>query len=98
MTALLLRLRRLFRPEAPMGCSEVARVLQGYLDESLPRPHAQLVARHLEQCRKCGMEAGTYRALKESLRRQSEVPADAVQRLREFAARIGDDVVLDDGV
>ena len=85
------RLRRAQDPNRPMTCAEVARVLHSYLDESLLPPSAQQVAHHLEQCRKCGMEATTYRALKESLHRQGAVPDDTLQRMRDFAAQLAED-------
>lgn len=68
-----------------LRCREVARVLQTHIDGELDAATAAKVTAHLEACRRCGMEASTYRDLKESLTRLSEpVDADAVERLRGF--------------
>jgi len=73
----------------PMTCGEVGERLQYYLDGELDaRRTARLVA-HLEDCRRCGLEADTYERIKHSLaQRQSVVPADSLARLPEFGARI----------
>ena len=68
-----------------MRCKEVARVLQTHIDGELDAETAAKVSSHLEACRRCGMEASTYRELKDSLTRLSEpVDPDAVERLRAF--------------
>lgn len=77
-----------WRREGPPGdidCRQVARVLQTHLDGELDRATARRVAAHLEDCRRCGMEAATYRELKRRLADASE-PVDpaAVARLRAF--------------
>lgn len=72
---------------APGGleCHKVARVLQTYLDGELDRRTAEKAAAHLEVCRKCGLEADTYRQLKEALARRAEpVDTEALDRLRAF--------------
>ncbi len=76
------------RPEAT--CAEVARVLQSYLDGHVDEMTARRVGRHLEACRRCGLEAETYQAIKQSLaRRRIDVEPAAVERLRSFAERLG---------
>ena len=73
----------------PLTCPEVARLLQRYLDDEIDELRAQRIARHLEDCRRCGLKAETYAAVKRSLRaHQVEVPADAIERLRDFAWRL----------
>ena len=83
---------KLFRrqPHEMMSCSEVGKLLQFYLDENIDEPSARRLETHLHECRRCGMEAATYRDLKAALhrRRDSEESRDAVARLREFAERI----------
>lgn len=78
------------RAERELRCAEVARVLQRYLDGHVDDLTAHRVRRHLEACRRCGLEAETYRAIKESLaRRAPSIDAAAIERLRSFASRLG---------
>lgn len=71
-------------------CRQVARVLQAYLDGEIEAPTASRVAAHLEVCRRCGLEAATYLAIKTAILASappaSTVDAEAVERLRHFAA------------
>ncbi len=60
-------LGRLFGTPSQMSCRQVGKVLQTYLDDELDDDTARKVAAHLEDCRRCGLEAETYEALKESL-------------------------------
>jgi anti-sigma factor RsiW len=70
-------------------CPEVGRLLQRYLDGEIDELKAQRIARHLEDCRRCGMKAETYSAIKRSLREhRASVPADTVERLRAFGERL----------
>ena len=72
------------------SCMEVARRLHAYLDGEIDEVTARRIARHLEVCRRCGLEASTYNEIKRSLARRGElVPDDALERLRRF----GEDVV-----
>lgn len=48
-------------------CLRVARVLQTYLDGEVDPPTATAVAEHLETCRRCGLEASTYAAIKTAI-------------------------------
>ncbi len=67
-------------------CPEVRRTLQRYLDGEVDGEWASRVRDHLEDCRRCGLEADTYQALKGRLEaRGPEVPAELVTRLRQFA-------------
>jgi anti-sigma factor (TIGR02949 family) len=79
--------RRRGDPEAT--CAEVARVLQSYLDGQVDEMTARRVARHLDACRRCGLEARTYEAIKEALARQrTDVDAAALEGLRSFGERL----------
>jgi anti-sigma factor RsiW len=67
-----------------MNCMQVVRILQAYLDGQVDEVTARRVSAHLEDCRRCGLEAAVYREIKHSLSRR-ETPADeAVARLRGF--------------
>jgi anti-sigma factor RsiW len=71
------------------GCLRVTRVLQSYLDGEVDASTATIVAQHLEECRKCGLEASTYLAIKTAITQAGDdsarVDAAAVDRLRTFA-------------
>lgn len=84
-----MRLRRNQKQDAAASCREVARVLQRYLDGEADETTTRRVAMHLEDCRRCGLELHTYRALKAALvRRVPVVDELAVERLRSFARQI----------
>jgi anti-sigma factor RsiW len=73
----------------PMTCEEVGAWLQHYLDHELDERRSGRLAAHLEDCRRCGLEAETYERIKHSLAdARSVVPTDAITRLREFGERI----------
>lgn len=73
------------------SCEESARLLQAHLDGELDEVAARRVARHLERCLHCGLEAATYRAIKDTLaRRATDVPDDARHRLHDFARNLAD--------
>lgn len=74
-------------------CQQVARVLQSYLDGEADARTSAMVAHHLEECRRCGLEAATYRTIKAAIAAQA--PSDtidvaAVDRLRRFAEELAD--------
>lgn len=78
-----------FANRRPMQCDEVGRLLQHYLDGHLDERRAARLAAHLEDCRRCGLEADTYERIKSSLaERRGSVPAESLARLREFGERI----------
>ncbi len=84
-------MRLLGRPSPPGGldCHQVGELLQQYLDGCIDAERARRIEAHLEDCRRCGMEAETYARIKASLAaHRPDVPADSVARLREFAARL----------
>ena len=76
------------RPDRPINCHQVGRRLQRYLDGELDELTARRIMRHLEDCRRCGLEAAAYTAIKASLSRRGGVPDEAVARLREFGERL----------
>jgi anti-sigma factor RsiW len=71
----------------PARCRRVARVLQSYLDGETDPPTATAVAEHLEACRRCGLEASAYRAIKSVIAtgRFTQVDPLVVARLDDFA-------------
>lgn len=76
------------RPER-LSCRQVAEVLQTYLDAELDEQTVRKVAAHLDDCRRCGLEAETYEALKVSLGRgRSGLTQEPVARLRAFGENL----------
>ena len=75
-------------------CHQVAKVLQSYLDGETEAPTSSMVAEHLEVCRKCGLEASTYLAIKTAIAANApeatSADSDAVARLRDFADGLND--------
>lgn len=64
-------------------CHRVMQVLQQFLDGELGLEDAEFVEAHLAQCDRCGIEAATYRRVKQRLARlRGETDRDAVARLR----------------
>ncbi len=74
----------------PLSCPEVGRLLQRYLDDELTDDaEVQMLSEHLDECRRCGLEADTYRKIKAGLAlRRTPVPPESVERLREFGERL----------
>jgi anti-sigma factor RsiW len=80
---------RLFGTRKQLSCHQVGQVLQAYLDGELDGETTAKVHAHLEDCRRCGLEAETYEALKASLRQGPPGPEDEpVARLRAFGERL----------
>lgn len=79
-----MRFSRLTRSE----CARVARALQSYLDGEVDPPTAAMVTAHLEICRRCGLQAQTYQAIKTAIATtgQADVDQAALGRLHAFAA------------
>jgi len=72
-----------------LTCREVGRLLQRYLDGDTDDHVTARVAEHLEDCRRCGLEAEIYREIKASLARQAPVlPATTLARLRRFCDQL----------
>lgn len=77
------------KPPGGMSCHQVGEVLQTYLDGHIDAEQAARIEAHLDECRRCGMEAETYERIKSTLAAQRPgVPAESVDRLREFGERL----------
>ena len=75
--------------DRPLTCREVGKLLQRYLDGEADEHATAKVAEHLEDCRRCGLEADIYREIKASLARQADVlPETTLARLRRFGERL----------
>ena len=74
------------------SCAEVARDLQAYLDGHVRGDQARRIEKHLERCRRCGLETRTYQEIKSALSRHDE-PVDpaALARLTAFGQSLLDD-------
>jgi len=68
-------------------CLRTSRALQRYLDGETDDLTAARVAAHLEECRRCGLQAQTYRAIKQALR-GGNVDELALRRLRAFSGSL----------
>lgn len=83
-----MRLSRFSRSE----CHQAARALQGYLDGELDAAAATEVGAHLDICRRCGLEASAYLAIKTAIASAAPVPPDvdpdALDRLVRFAREL----------
>lgn len=80
------------RHDAVASCREVGRVLQSYLDGYVDEVTLQRIRRHLDACRRCGLEAEIYSELKRSLtRRAGPVDPSTVARLVAFGRSLTDD-------
>ena len=89
--------RRLRGTKEMASCMQVMRVLQSYLDGHTDEVTARRVANHLDACRRCGLEAATYREIKASLARRAATPdSDAVERLRAFGTALASDAAGED--
>lgn len=78
------------RPGETLSCPEVGRLLQRFLDgECTDDAEIEMLSLHLDECRRCGLEADTYRKIKETLaNRRVPVPPESVARLREFGHQL----------
>ncbi len=73
------------RSNDELDCGVVGELLQQYLDHEIDEHRARLIAEHLEDCRRCGLEAETYEHIKHTLaEHRTDVPDESVERLREF--------------
>ncbi|MGI9577801.1 MAG: anti-sigma factor family protein [Microthrixaceae bacterium] len=81
--------RRRSDSNAPaMGCAHVGKIVQSYLDSELDDETARLVSAHLDECRRCGLEASVYRDLKAALAHRTDPPTESVDRLRSFGHQL----------
>lgn len=66
-------------------CRRVRPLLQRFVDGTLDGPQRREVVRHLEACRRCGLETATYAALVDRLQGIDQPrDADAIARLESF--------------
>lgn len=78
--------------ERPLTCREVGKLLQRYLDGETDEHATDKVAEHLEDCRRCGLEAAIYREITASLARQAPALAETtLARLRRFGHQLAAD-------
>lgn len=65
------------------------KVLQDYLDNALDEAKADQVARHLDECHRCGLEAEVYQEIKTALKRQERsLNSQVLQRLSNFSDQL----------
>lgn len=68
-----------------LDCHAVGELLQQYLDGEIDAERGELIHAHLDDCRRCGLEAETYDRIKHTLAAQrADVPQESIDRLREF--------------
>lgn len=81
---------RLFRTSRNrLNCMKTVRVLQTFLDGALDETTANKVAQHLEDCRRCGLEADVYSQIKTVLINQYRpVDQELIDHLRLFGELI----------
>jgi anti-sigma factor RsiW len=78
--------------DRPLTCREVGKLLQHYLDGHTDEDATAEVAEHLEDCRRCGLEAAIYREIKAVLARRAPVLPETTQaRLRRFGDQLATD-------
>jgi anti-sigma factor RsiW len=72
------------------SCLQTRRLLQGYLDGGADEVTARRITRHLDACRRCGLEVRTYKDIKATLARRgtAAVPEQSLSRLVTFADRL----------
>jgi len=81
--------QRMLGDDAVTSCLHTRRKLQRFLDGEAGSADAARIARHLDACRACALQAATYRAITASLRAHgAPLPAPALERLVEFTARM----------
>lgn len=72
-----------------LTCHEVGEILQQYLDGHIDADRAGRIEIHLEECRRCGLEAETYDRIKATLAAQRpEIPEESLNRLRAFGKQL----------
>jgi len=80
--------QRMLGDDSVTSCQRTRRELQRFLDGEAESVEAARIARHLDACRACSLEAAAYRAIIASLlKREPQLPAPVLDRLVEFAAR-----------
>lgn len=85
----MLMMKLFGRSPGGTSCRHVGEQLQSYLDGHIDADTAARISAHLDECRRCGMEAETYERIKATLlARRPDVPPDSIERLREFGERL----------
>ena len=73
----------------PPDCSEVAAVLQAYLDGEVGPGDAEYVRDHLDHCERCDIEADTVSRVIGAIRRQRpDLAPEPVERLSGFVDQL----------
>jgi anti-sigma factor (TIGR02949 family) len=86
---ILKALRMLIGSREEVGCREVGRALQSYLDGEIDESQGRALAAHLDMCRNCGLDASVYREVRDNLRSLARpIPPETLERLREFSERL----------
>jgi hypothetical protein len=76
---------RFGRRRSRLACREVGRLLQAYLDDEDTSGRSEQIRAHLDDCRRCGLEAETYRRIMDALAARDEpLPEASLERLRSF--------------
>lgn len=93
MNALLRWWMRLVGRGDQATCREALTAVQDYLDHRVDPALAHRIERHLQACRRCGLEARTYTEIKAALARRGGTGPAAVDpavlaRLRTFGAAL----------
>ncbi len=72
-----------------INCMHVISVLQEYLDGTLDHDQAKQIALHIEDCRRCGLEASVFTQIK-SVLQGFDAPAEreTLEHLRQFGERL----------
>lgn len=87
----MIRRSRFRRAQSPANCREVGQAIQGFIDCEVETDFATKIAEHLEDCKRCGLEAEVYTQIKTSLEeRRSPVDEHVVARLRDFGSSLSD--------
>lgn len=82
-------MKALGRTHGGLTCREVGEILQIYLDGHLDADRAGRIETHLDECRRCGLEAETYDHIKVTLAAQRpDIPAESIDRLRVFGEQL----------
>jgi len=65
-----------------LGCRQVRKVLQAFLDGEIDPRRGEIIAAHLESCSRCRVEADTlHRVIAELRQRRPDLDLDAYTRL-----------------
>ena len=80
------------RQDTRLGCRQVHRTLQAFLDGEVDPLQGELVAAHLESCPRCGVEAEVLTRVIDALRRlRPDIDLAAYTRLAELAEQLHED-------